>query len=278
MEEILTQLREKYKDCRVVLGLPSAYLVDQRFNQDLWELHAQTSLVLPMGRANSIGSRIAYYRNKVVESAKILNATHILWIDADSRFPTNGLLRLLSHDKDIVCATTCSKEDADKAPIAEPMPDQHIEPYQKLVKMMTVGMPFMLTKMSVFDKMRKPYFAEPPIWMLGQESDDLLGEDAYFCVMARNAGFDIWCDMELTMEIGHIGTCVNYVKQSEIAPSEAKVDIKLGESLFGDDLLAQVNFDNMSPLEKINEKCGNSIDTVTYSDEQYHRERDGLGE
>jgi hypothetical protein len=88
-----------------------------------------------------------------------------------------------------------------------------------------VGFPLMLTKLSVFDKLERPYFAEPPRKLIGvfegkdygmrvaeEMYHDVIPEDEYFCHQARKAGFDIWCDMQLTMEVGHVGTTVYYVK------------------------------------------------------------------
>jgi hypothetical protein len=89
--------------------------------------------------------------------------------------------------------------------------------------------------MAVFDKLKKPYFAEPPVWMFNQlcqqtrfKEDDVVGEDTYFCLNARAAGFDIWCDGSLSLEIGHIGTKVFYIEQA-IPIKPANVDVELGK-------------------------------------------------
>lgn len=210
---------------RVVIGYPSPDTISQQFSHGLLELITQNSQFVAMGVTNATSSRITMNRNEIVQAARMTGATDILWIDADSKFPINGLMRLLAHDKDIVCATTCRRKGNDRSPIAVPMDFDSITPNQILVQMKQVGFPFMLTKMSVFDKLDelglapdKAYFAEPPRWMmrkLGWEApgaDAVMGEDEYWCLNVLKAGFDIWCDMELTMEIGHIGTTVYYVE------------------------------------------------------------------
>lgn len=217
---------------RICVGWPSPELVDYRFIASLNDLFIQSAQFVPVGTTNAVSSRVAVNRNIIVENARQLQATDILWIDADSVFPVNGLLRLLQHDKDIVCATTCRRKGNDRSPVALPLDPANIQPYQKLVKMKLVGFPFMLTKMGVFDKLEKPYFAEPPRRMtdIDTGNDDVVGEDEYFCSNALKAGYDIWCDMELSMEIGHVGSEVYYIQQPQSVAQAARatIDLALG--------------------------------------------------
>ena len=59
----------------------------------------------------------------------------------------------------------------------------------------------LLIRMSVFDKLPRPYFR----FESNEESGDIIGEDYIFCDRARAAGFRVWCDPALSHEIGHIG-------------------------------------------------------------------------
>ncbi len=242
------------KGRKIAIGYPSPELIDYRFHSSLIELITQTSQFVPLGLTNSVSSRIAVNRNTIVQNARLLGATDILWIDSDSVFPISSLIRLLVHDKDIVCATTCRRKGASREPVALPLNFAEVKPGDKLVRMKQIGFPFMLTKMAVFDKLDesglapdKCYFAEPPRDMMRKAgwdlpgTDALLGEDEYWCELVLKAGFDIWCDMELTMEIGHVGSDVFYVKQDQVQSVTASVDEVL-------------------------------------SDEEYHRAQDGMGE
>ncbi len=253
----------------ICVAYPSPELIDVRFHTALIEMITQSSAFVRVGITNAVSSRIVANRNLIVDNARQMGATDILWIDADTKFPVNGLVRLLSYDKDIVCATTCRRKMIDHAPIGIPIDRSKIQPGQKLVDMRFIGLPFMLTKMSVFDKLQKPYFAEPPRQLMIEKygsdvavpyenfDEWVLPEDEYFCYMARKAGFQIWCDMELTMEIGHIGSDVFYVRQQQQILS-AKVDIDLGKS--------SPPLSNGSPLG------------ITQTDETFHRAQDGIGE
>jgi len=215
MDEILVELREKYKDRHVVVAWPSAEHIDCRFSDSLLELVAQNLSVFNLGLAHTISSRITVNRNQAVEKARSLGATDILFIDADSRFPANGLLQLIKHDLDIVGATTCRRNE-ERVPVGVPMEGALQAP---LMEMRMMGFPFMLIKMHVFDALQKPYFAEPPrrlIPAMNLVSDEVVGEDEYWCHNVRAAGFKIWCDMRLSTEIGHIGTDVKYIAQEHV--------------------------------------------------------------
>lgn len=222
---------------KIGIGFPSPDLISVEFHNSLIQLITQTAQFVPLGLTNAVSSRIAVNRNVIVENARTLGATDILWIDSDSVFPVQGLIELLMHEKDIVCATTCRRKGNDRTPVAVPLDLASIEPGQQLVKMKQIGFPFMLTSMKVFDKLdelglapEKTYFAEPPRWMMRQlgwnisGTDALVGEDEYWCELVLKAGFDIWCDMQLSMQIGHVGSYVYYIENQFSQIPDAKVD------------------------------------------------------
>lgn len=205
-------LKSPYKVC---VGIPQPDYTHYEFTNCLWNLLLENGGQIEMTRCLAVGSVIAKNRNLLVDFARGWGATHLLQIDADTTFPANALPRLLAYDKDIACATTSRRVGEDRSPVAEPLDRASLTPRQKLVPMKLVGFPFMLTKMSVFEKLRKPYFADPPRWMMepdNPKADDLVQEDEYFCETTRAAGFEVICDMELSMEIGHIGSTVFKIK------------------------------------------------------------------
>ncbi len=226
---------------KIGIAFPSPDLVSVEFHNSLIQLITQSSQFVSLGLTNAVSSRIAVNRNIIVKNARSMDVTDILWIDSDSTFPVQSLMQLLMHDKDIVCATTCRRKGNDRSPVALPLDFASIEPNQRMVKMRQIGFPFMLTKMAVFDKLDElglapdeAYFAEPPRWMVNQlgwdvpGADALLGEDEYWCQLVLKAGYDIWCDMELSMQIGHIGTKVYYIENDKIPAEKPVVDIELG--------------------------------------------------
>ncbi len=69
----------------------------------------------------------------------------------------------------------------------------------ELIKCAGVATGFLLIKLDVFKTLAKPYF------FYSHKEDGSLeyGEDMYFCMKARQAGFDIWIDS--TIKVAHIG-------------------------------------------------------------------------
>jgi len=170
--------------------------------------------------ANRISCRVAANRNALVEAARTSGATHILFMDADTVAPKEAAMQLLAYEKDVICATTCKRSEAETDPIGIPMDEENRVTNKKLIQMKFVGLPFMLINLKVFDKLQKPYFAEPD-----DGKGDLIPEDTYFCNKLREAGFEIWCDMEMSVKIKHIGTKEYQIKSvdAETATSKLKV-------------------------------------------------------
>ena len=58
----------------------------------------------------------------------------------------------------------------------------------------------LLIKPHVFETLARPWFATPP-----NEKLELQGEDYYFCARAKEAGFSIWMDCDLSLQVTHWG-------------------------------------------------------------------------
>jgi hypothetical protein len=84
--------------------------------------------------------------------------------------------------------------------MGRPLVDRKIEVDEGLVGMRHLPLGVMLIRMSVFDRLTKPYFRIPFV-----EGEDNYGEDLDFCNRAREAGFQVWCDVSASNEIGHLG-------------------------------------------------------------------------
>lgn len=228
------------KNTKVCIAYPSPDLVHTEFMNDVIQLITNTGQYVKLGITTSTSSRIAVNRNELVKNARLTGSTHILFIDSDTKFPIAGLMQLLMHDKDIVCATTCRRVGDDRTAIGLAMDFEEAKLGHQLVRMREIGMPFMLVKLSVFDKFDElgfapdnVYFADVPRWMLRQigwkvdGAEAMMGEDHYFCYLALKAGYEIWCDMELSMSIGHMGLNCHYIKNQEQVAREANVDESL---------------------------------------------------
>lgn len=150
------------------------------------------------------GTYLDKARNQLAERALEVGATHILWLDVDMKFPQDALMRLLAHDKAIVGVnypnrrfpihhTAFKKVDletgGEHTKLHTTIEDTGLEVAD------AVGFGFLLMKTSVFGKMKYPWFVV----------DQKLGEDVFFCVRAKKAGYKTFVDHDLSKQMVHYG-------------------------------------------------------------------------
>ncbi len=180
----------------IAIGVPSGDFVQTDFALALAMMCMNPGAEVALLNARS--SLIAVGRNQCAGGAQIIKATHLLFLDSDMVFPPDTLSRLLAHEKDIVGATY-SKRVPPFHPLTITEAGEHAHVTQGLQRVRLVPTGCMLIRMSVFDALTKPYFNT------AVEGEQLRGEDYYFCEKARAAGFEIWCDGDLSTHIGHAG-------------------------------------------------------------------------
>jgi GT2 family glycosyltransferase len=153
-------------------------------------------------------------RNMLLMEAIDLDATHLLFIDADMVFPKDGLDKLIAHDKDIIGGLYHTRAEKHNPVIYRKKGDslEIIEDYpkDKIFKVDVIGTGFLLIKMEVFKNMQPPffYYADPEEYGLKSVHLADLGEDTTFCLKARKNNYKIFCDP--TIKIGHIGKEIYY--------------------------------------------------------------------
>ncbi len=156
-------------------------------------------------------SLIQQSRFMLVKTAMQAGCDKILMIDSDHVFPPDSLTRLLKHDKPIIGCTYPRR----RHPFG--LLGYQIDGYEITtanhgaaeVSLMPLG--FMLVDMAVFNEVEVPWFC------VGYDpvQDLWTSEDYGFCVGARQHGYEIWCDFDLSREIGHVGTAIYSWKQLE---------------------------------------------------------------
>ena len=148
------------------------------------------------------GDDIAEMRNRAVQIAQHNNCTHLLQLDADMIYPSDMIMNLLKHDKDIVGALTFKRYPPFDPLIrqGEPFKLLGIYPYpEKLLKVTATGTGCLMTKMSVYEKIKEPWF-EFDKTVKGHP----VGEDINFCYKAKKAGLNIYVDT--TIKTAHLAT------------------------------------------------------------------------
>ena len=143
----------------------------------------------------SHGNFAATNKEKIVKIVKEHNCTHLLLVDCDMQFSPNALPALLDHNKDIV-GVHYNYRKLPKETVTKFFDDKRPE---KLFKVAGIGTGFLLIKMSVFEKLSKPYF--PMEW--DNDGNFILTEDIGFSEKARKVGFNIWCDPNIIIK--HLG-------------------------------------------------------------------------
>ncbi len=163
-------------------------------------------------------------RNNIVRVA--LNYEHpidaIAWMDADMRCPADTIARLWGHGKDIVGAIYRERQEPYRylGKFCEPT-DAHSAGGLKPMELMPGGM--ILVKTEVYRKLPGPWY---------KLDEDGLRDDYYFSARAREAGYEVWCDMDLTLKVRHRGEQeVGWFEEGEVvARREADPKWKIFEN------------------------------------------------
>lgn len=141
-------------------------------------------------------------RSDALKLAREVDAEALLFIDSDMEFEPDLYRRLLAVDADIACGLFWTKRIPSYPTVTRKvkMPDgtdslTHIIPNGKIMDIDACGMAATLIRKNVIQHERFDY---PAFRHLGS-----LGEDYYFCLHAKDAGFSIKCDTSL--RVAHHG-------------------------------------------------------------------------
>lgn len=151
-----------------------------------------------------MGSEISSQRQQLVEQALETNATHILWLDSDMKFPIDIIDRLLSHDKDIIACNYSTRVPPHR-PVAFTSSvdmDARLNKKDGTSQVFAVGMGCMLVNIDVYKNISRPFFSVS--W--NDDYTSLEGEDLYFCKKASKNNYNIWIDNEASQLVAHVGT------------------------------------------------------------------------
>lgn len=201
------------KDVKVIIGVPVAdndamrALTAQAISGAIIGAHQAGIEVIDMVLRRSCD--IVSNRTWLVNYAIKNGATHLLFVDSDMIFPADTIPKLLAHKKEIIGVKYKKRE----FPISwvykrDPALEGTTEPEDKIFTVNHVGTGLMLIDLSIFEKLGQPKEegGRPTAWFsFGRDSQGALvmGEDVWFCNVARDAGYQVWIDP--TLQIGHIG-------------------------------------------------------------------------
>jgi hypothetical protein len=168
----------------------------------------------------SHGTLIASQRMELARQALEEKADYLLWLDSDMRFPKETIGHLILRDKPIVAANYATRRMPVK-PVAMRDEGGKINRVytgtesEGLESVDYVGMGVMMTKREVFEKVEAPWFAIP----YSTIGNHYIGEDVFFCKKAKEAGFEVLLDHDLSHHVKHIGT-FEYSHEGALAVKE----------------------------------------------------------
>lgn len=150
-------------------------------------------------------SEIASARTWLVQEALQKDLTHILFIDSDMYFQADIINKLVEEDKDIIGIEYNKRQfplEMIGAAVEKRTEDM---PY----KARYAGTGVLLIKLDIFrdpkfgivdeQGTRQPWFQ----FARGANGELVMGEDVWFCNIARSAGYDVWIDPRI--KVGHVG-------------------------------------------------------------------------
>jgi hypothetical protein len=190
---------------QVVVCVPTNGLVHALFSYCLVNLIRYTeSQGIPVILEMDAGTVLSNQRQVLSDTAVNKHmAEHIMWLDSDMTFPEDTIIRLLEHKKQAVCATYSKRVEP-----FHPTAFYSIDPVQPvdteghgLVTVRYSGMGCMLIKASVLDTIPSPHY--PLAWHA--PSSTWHGEDMGFCDLLEDNSIKLFCDLDLSREIGHLG-------------------------------------------------------------------------
>lgn len=192
----------------VMILVPAMEMVNAEFAQHL--AMACANLVangIKINCAFNIGSVITIARRNLTEIFLQSDFDYAFWIDSDMKFPIDAPLRLLKRGVPLVGCNYRRRRFPNPGftgMMGQPGNFQELitddnSPAMQDVDVLPHGC--VLVHRSVYEKTPQPHYIQDYI----PEQNLEIGEDIYFCKKARDAGFQVWCDHELSREISHIG-------------------------------------------------------------------------
>lgn len=200
LENILLLINMKKQSIKLAIGIPNCGTIKSQTAFAL--IRMLKDFPYDYNVIFQQGSILHQNRENIVKEATKQKCTHLLFIDSDMFFEADSVMTLLGRDKDIVgvnshlrkfpITSTIQMPEAEKLTLKEDHPDGFF-------KVNAVTTAFLLIKLDVFKKLDHPWF----FWEVNKDGETVLGEDYWFCRLAKEKGYEIWVD--LSVKIGHVG-------------------------------------------------------------------------
>lgn len=220
---------------RVNIAIPTHDMCPAGFMYSLASMYGWSVSQFPpspaeIGITMRMGTYVHNARQGLLKQAFAKDCTHILWCDADMKFPRDALMRLLAHDVDVVGINYSHRgvpfefvavkrvgwgpdESAEKLVTA---PDS-----TGLEEVEALGFGLVLMRLDAIkpclpDLATTPWFGFD--WITGEKQ---VGEDIRFCKFLTDGGLKLYVDHDLSNECAHIG---QYDYETQTAYGVAEIE------------------------------------------------------
>lgn len=159
-------------------------------------------LILPEGspRIRAKSGSVPQNLNALVDEAIKFECTHLFIVEDDSMFAPDTVLRLLSHDKDVVTGLCLQRNPPFRPYIYDGFDEvtgmlwrDLKDGEEGLIRVAATGMGGILINMNVFKKLERPYFYTT---FIGEKE---WGQDILFASDLYKAGIEVFCDLNVTI-------------------------------------------------------------------------------
>jgi len=215
---------------KVAIGIPYYKHWEGRFGMCAMDLAMRSAASCAMLPIECTGAYIEDNRNGAVKFALEYEAQAgiqfdwMFWMDTDMIFPGDALLRLIAHDKDIVGANYRQRRPpyGFTGHYLDGQDTQLLEPGLHRMGHLATGL--LLVRFDIYRKLPYPWFDAA---LVSEKPRD----DVYFCRKAVEAGYEIWCDHDLTFQVRHIGEQeIEWFNSEQIRPLIAGAEINMKTS------------------------------------------------
>lgn len=157
--------------------------------------------------------------NNAIELGRAMQLDHLFFLGSDIVVPRDALRRLLRHEKDIVGATYLRALEPHGL-IVKTINDEPVNQETGIAEVEVLPAGCLLVKVDALAKVKRPHFRPVIAEETPEAPPSIAPEYAGFCMGARAAGLQVFCDLELSAEVTHVGE-VGYRLDQALAKQQA---------------------------------------------------------
>ncbi|MHA1941969.1 MAG: hypothetical protein ACXADW_20060 [Candidatus Hodarchaeales archaeon] len=147
-------------------------------------------------------------RNELIREAKKSGCSHVLLMDTDQTYPSNTVMKLLSHRYEApVIGTVVYRRYKPFDPLVFKMGEKGLLKVEdekifsgELIDADAIGCGCVFYNMQVFEEIEEPWFKDMSDVFEGKTGEPGAGEDINFCYKLKTAGFELKVDTSITID------------------------------------------------------------------------------